>query len=121
MTLYHSNVGRAKFSNSTTQGMRKNCVSIADFLPPDYPLGRLVASTIANNEAIFLQRQQDIIASMSAGAADSGPGDRLNADSACDPASLQEGSRVRIENLQASAAMNGRTGVICGTFNQESG
>jgi hypothetical protein len=66
-------------------------------------------------------RQQDIIASMSASTADSGPADGLNANSACDPAPLQEGSRVRIENLQANAAMNGRTGVICGAFNRESG
>jgi hypothetical protein len=42
-------------------------------------------------------------------------------DSAHDPAPLQDGSRVRIENLQASAAMNGRTGVICSAFNQKSG
>lgn len=105
--------------------MQKNYVSIADFLPPDHALGRLVESTMAdfraNYQAIHLQRQQDIMASLSQSAADSGSADGLNADSACAPAPLQEGSRVRIENLQASAAMNGRTGVICSAFNRESG
>ena len=82
----HSCVGRAKFANSTTQGMQKNYVSIADSLPPDHPLGRLVESTMAdfhaNYQAIHLQRQRDIIASLSSSAADSGSVDGLNADSA---------------------------------------
>ena len=34
---------------------------------------------------------------------------------------LQLGSRVRIEGLQAAPEMNGRTGVVCGAFDQESG
>jgi TPR repeat protein len=105
--------------------MQKNYVSIADFLPPDHPLGRSVETTMAdlqaNYEPIFLQRKQDIIASLSVSAADSGSVDGLNADSAFAPVPLQEGSRVRIENLQASAAMNGRSGVICSAFNRESG
>jgi hypothetical protein len=36
-------------------------------------------------------------------------------------ASLQEGSRVRIQGLQAKPELNGRTGVVCGAFSQESG
>ena len=35
--------------------------------------------------------------------------------------SMQDGSRVRIEGLQAAPEMNGRTGVVCGAFDQESG
>jgi hypothetical protein len=66
-------------------------------------------------------RHHDNIASVSTSAADSGSADGLNADPAYAPAPLQEGSRVRIENLQACAAMNGRTGVICSAFNRESG
>ncbi len=34
---------------------------------------------------------------------------------------LQEGSRVRIQGLQATPEMNGRTGVVCGAISQESG
>ncbi len=34
---------------------------------------------------------------------------------------LQEGSRVRIQGLQAAPEMNGRTGVVCGAISQESG
>jgi hypothetical protein len=34
---------------------------------------------------------------------------------------VQDGSRVRIEGLQAKPELNGRTGVVYGTFNQESG
>ena len=34
---------------------------------------------------------------------------------------LQLGSRVRISGLQAAPEMNGRTGVVCGAFDQESG
>ena len=37
------------------------------------------------------------------------------------PAALQQGSRVRIEGLQAAPEMNGRTGVLCGALNQENG
>jgi len=37
------------------------------------------------------------------------------------PAPLQEGSRVRIEGLQAAPEMNGRTGVVCGALDQENG
>jgi hypothetical protein len=58
---------------------------------------------------------------MSVSAANSSSADGLNADPACALDPLQEGSRVRIENLLASAAMNGRTGIICSAFNQESG
>jgi hypothetical protein len=36
-------------------------------------------------------------------------------------ATVQEGSRVRIEGLQAAPEMNGRMGVVCGTRIQESG
>jgi hypothetical protein len=36
-------------------------------------------------------------------------------------ATLQQGSRVRIEGLQAKPQHNGRTGVVCSAFNQESG
>ena len=36
-------------------------------------------------------------------------------------ATLQDGSRVRIEGLQAKPQHNGRTGAICGGFDQESG
>jgi hypothetical protein len=36
-------------------------------------------------------------------------------------AKLQHGSRVRIEGLQAKPEMNGRTGVVCGGADQESG
>ena len=36
-------------------------------------------------------------------------------------ATVQEGSRVRIEGLQAAPEMNGRTGVVCGALDQESG
>jgi hypothetical protein len=36
-------------------------------------------------------------------------------------ASLQEGSRVRIQGLQAKPELNGRTGVVCGAISQESG
>ena len=36
-------------------------------------------------------------------------------------ATVQEGSRVRIEGLQAAPEMNGRTGVVCGAISQESG
>ncbi len=36
-------------------------------------------------------------------------------------AALQEGSRVRIEGLQAKPELNGRTGVVCGAISQESG
>ena len=35
--------------------------------------------------------------------------------------SVQHGSRVRIVGLQAAPLMNGRTGTVCGAFNQESG
>ena len=34
---------------------------------------------------------------------------------------VQDGSRVRIEGLQAKPELNGRTGVVYGAFNQESG
>ena len=34
---------------------------------------------------------------------------------------LQEGSRVRIQGLQAKPELNGRMGVVCGTISQESG
>jgi hypothetical protein len=34
---------------------------------------------------------------------------------------VQQGSRVRIEGLQAAPEMNGRSGMVCGAFNQESG
>jgi hypothetical protein len=34
---------------------------------------------------------------------------------------VQEGSRVRIEGLQAKPEMNGRTGVVCSVFDQQSG
>ncbi len=34
---------------------------------------------------------------------------------------MQQGSRVRIEGLQAAREMNGRTCTACGAFNQESG
>jgi hypothetical protein len=39
------------------------------------------------------------------------------------PAALtvQQGSRVRIEGLQAAPEMNGRTGMVCGAFDEESG
>ncbi len=37
------------------------------------------------------------------------------------PPIMQEGSRVTIEGLVSKPEMNGRTGVICGAFNQESG
>ena len=36
-------------------------------------------------------------------------------------ATVQEGSRVRITGLQAKPQHNGRTGVVCGAFDQESG
>ncbi len=36
-------------------------------------------------------------------------------------ATVQEGSRVRIQGLQAKPELNGRTGVVCGAFSQESG
>jgi hypothetical protein len=36
-------------------------------------------------------------------------------------ATVQQGSRVRIEGLQAAFEMNGRTGVVCGTSSQECG
>ena len=36
-------------------------------------------------------------------------------------ATVQEGSRVRIEGLQAAPEMNGRTGVVCGAMSQDSG
>ena len=36
-------------------------------------------------------------------------------------AALQDGSRVRIEGLQAKPQHNGRTGALCGGFDQESG
>jgi len=36
-------------------------------------------------------------------------------------ATVQEGSRVRIEGLQAAPEMNGRTGVVCGAISQENG
>ena len=103
----------------------KNYCSIADCLPPGHPLSRLVESAMADFPAKYQaachQRQQDILASMSVSDASSGSADGLNANSAYAPAPLQEGSRVRIANLQAKSAMNGRTGVICSAFNQESG
>jgi hypothetical protein len=34
---------------------------------------------------------------------------------------IKEGGRVCIENLLAKPELNGRTGVVCGAFNQESG
>jgi hypothetical protein len=36
-------------------------------------------------------------------------------------ASLQDGSRVRIEGLQAKPQMNGRTGVVCSAFDEKTG
>ena len=36
-------------------------------------------------------------------------------------ATLQDGSRVRIEGLQAAPQMNGRMGVICGGFDEDTG
>ncbi len=36
-------------------------------------------------------------------------------------ATVREGSRVRIEGLQAARDMNGRTGVVCGALDEESG
>jgi hypothetical protein len=97
----------------------KNCVSIADGLPPEHPLSQLVEGAMADFQANYHHRQQDIIASLLA--ANSGSADGSNADSACASTPLQEGSRVRIENLKDRAAMNGRTGVICSAFNQKSG
>ncbi len=34
---------------------------------------------------------------------------------------VQHGARVRIEGLQATPQMNGRTGTVCGAFNEDSG
>ena len=34
---------------------------------------------------------------------------------------VQHGARVRIEGLQAAPQMNGRTGTVCGAYNEESG
>jgi hypothetical protein len=34
---------------------------------------------------------------------------------------VQHGARVRIEGLQAAPQMNGRSGTVCGAFNEESG
>jgi len=34
---------------------------------------------------------------------------------------VQHGARVRIEGLQAAPQMNGRSGTVCGAYNQESG
>jgi hypothetical protein len=41
----------------------------------------------------------------------------------CNPPAkaLHDGSRVRVEGLQAKPHMNGRTGVVCGAFDQETG
>ena len=41
----------------------------------------------------------------------------------CNPPAkaLQQGSRVRIEGLQAAPQMNGRMGVVCGGFDEETG
>jgi hypothetical protein len=41
----------------------------------------------------------------------------------CNPpaTALQQGSRVRIEGLQAAPQMNGRMGVVCGGFDEETG
>ena len=36
-------------------------------------------------------------------------------------ATLQDGSRVRIEGLQAAPQMNGRMGVVCGGFDEDTG
>jgi hypothetical protein len=34
---------------------------------------------------------------------------------------LHDGSRVRVEGLQVKPHMTGRTGVVCGAFDQETG
>jgi hypothetical protein len=41
----------------------------------------------------------------------------------CNPPAkaLHDGSRARVEGLQAKPHMNGRTGVVCGAFDQETG
>jgi hypothetical protein len=46
-----------------------------------------------------------------------------SSSSMCNPPAkaLQQGSRVRIEGLQAAPQMNGRMGVVCGGFDEEAG
>ena len=96
--------------------MQKNHVSLADYLPPDSPLVPLLQTC----PLLPADSADGFIRAFNQGRAFAKTVLHVP-DSAHDPAPLQEGSRVRIENLQASAAMNGRTGVICSAFNRESG
>jgi hypothetical protein len=51
------------------------------------------------------------------------PSEPATSANTCTPPSkaVQHGSRVRIEGLEAKPHMNGRTGVVCGAFDVESG
>ena len=64
-------------------------------------------------------------APLSVSSANSGPKDSVRAVPAsapmCSSKPLQHGSRVRIAGLQAKPQHNGRTGVVCSGFDQESG
>jgi len=54
-------------------------------------------------------------------ACSSSPAKSLTPSLALAPLTIKEGARVRIEGLQTAPHMNGRTGVICGEFDQQSG
>ena len=51
----------------------------------------------------------------------SSPANSVTPSPASAPPTMKAGARVRIENLQAAPHMNGRTGVVCGLFDQQTG
>jgi hypothetical protein len=89
------------------------------------------ASTASADIAVpFPQRPAVFSPSTSVAAAASSVKSSTYPSSAAQPAAqfaaataltVEQGSRVRIEGLQAAPEMNGRTGTVCGAFNQESG
>jgi hypothetical protein len=83
-----------------------------------------VAMDVTNRDAASLAPSPSTSAEAAASGVNSAPTSAAKtATQAPTPAvaTVHEGSRVRIEGLQAAPDMNGRTGVVCGAISQESG
>ena len=83
------------------------------------------AIDVANRDAVGLALSRPTPAAEAASSVDSAPTPSAAKTATQAPAlaaaTVQEGSRVRIQGLQAAPEMNGRTGVVCGAISQESG
>ena len=83
------------------------------------------AIDVANRDAVGLALSRPTPAAEAASSVDSAPTPSAAKTATQAPAlaaaTVQEGSRVRIQGLQAAPEMNGRTGVVCGAISQQSG